>query len=210
MLALGGVVALAGAFESGRRQAGYDLIAARETRQDLEARVAALGAEQAARQQRIAQLERAAAMDRQALAQAGRDLARLQEDSAGLRDKLALYREVTDDARAHGVQVQGLRWAPGASRGRYRYELTLAQFDRAAGVSQGVASLRLSGQASGKTETLDLPEISYRFRYFQALEGEVQLPAGFTPESVEVGLQPLNGAESMRHERVPWQIEDGG
>lgn len=210
LIALGVAVALAGTFETGRRQAGYDFIAAHEARQRLEARITALSAEQDARQQRIAQLERAAAMDRQALAETSRDTAKLQEDISGLRDKLALYREVTDDARAHGVQMQALRWVPGGDPGQYRYQLTLARFDRAADTSQGTASLRLQGALQGKPHSIALREIGYRFRYFQTLEGEARLPAGFAPEFAEVGLQPLNGGEPARHERIPWQVEDGG
>jgi len=46
--------------------------------------------------------------------------------------------------------------------------------------------------------------IKFKFRYFQEIEGDLLLPDGFTPESVEVELQS-NSSKSKRVEKVfPW------
>ena len=78
-------------------------------------------------------------------------------------------------------------------------------------VSEGRLTLSIEGSQAGRLRRLDwatlrqqptAPGVDYSFRYFQEVEGDVFLPAGFTPVRVIARLQPRRGA-AVEHS-VTW------
>ncbi|AXK72693.1 hypothetical protein DWG18_10685 [Lysobacter sp. TY2-98] len=153
--------------------------------------------------QRVATLSRSDEISRAANAKLQSTLAEREEQIAQLKADVDFYeRLVGATGQRHGLSVHALQLhrQPG---GAWHFSAVLTQnLDRAA-VSTGTLTLAIEGSRQGKLETLDWPTLRqqpaapgapYSFRYFQQIDGDVFLPAGFTPARVTVRLQPRGGA----------------
>jgi hypothetical protein len=48
--------------------------------------------------------------------------------------------------------------------------------------------------------------LNFSFRYFQELEAEVELPAQFVPQKLQVEVRPTKGGTPIR-QSYPWKLE---
>jgi len=79
----------------------------------------------------------------------------------------------------------------------FQYILTLTQNIRRASITSGRARIDVEGTLNDRPVTLywsqvsdgDTPEPSFRFKYFQQLEGYLTLPEGFSPTRLLVTLE---------------------
>lgn len=139
-------------------------------------------------------------------------LAEREEEIAGLRADVDFYeRLVGATSQRRGLSVHALRMRP-QQAGAWHFTAVLTQNLQRASVSTGRLSVSIEGSRAGQLTRLDwdalrqqprAPGIDYSFRYFQELEGDVFLPAGFTPVRVIARLQPRSGAVVERS--VTWQ-----
>jgi hypothetical protein len=51
------------------------------------------------------------------------------------------------------------------------------------------------------------PEIAYRFRFFQNLEGEFTLPDGLQPERITLELKPSRANAKSLTQTLLWPVE---
>lgn len=161
--------------------------------------------------QRVATLSRSDQVSRQANTRLQAALSEREEQIAQLRADVDFYeRLVGATGRRHGLSVHALRLArqPG---GAWHFTAVLTQNLDRGGVSTGQLTLAVEGSRQGRLETLDwrvlrqqpaAPGIAYSFRYFQEVEGDLFLPAGFVPVRVLVRLQP-RGGRAVEH-AVTW------
>ena len=103
-----------------------------------------------------------------------------------------------DDGVA-GLRIQTLQVSPADRAQRYTLRLVLVQAIIHEHNVAGTVRLHIAGSRDGETVDLDLgdlaaggavEELAYAFRYFQDLEQELVLPAGFEPDRVEVQVRP--------------------
>jgi hypothetical protein len=153
-------------------------------------------------EQQVATLKRSDQISRDANRDLQGALAEREEEIAGLRADMAFYeRLVGATGQRRGLSVHAIRLQ---SQGGdvWHFATTLTQNLNRGAVSTGQMSLAVEGTQAGKLRKLawaDLrrqpqaPGVAYSFKYFEQVEGDVFLPAGFTPVRVEVRLQPRNG-----------------
>ncbi|MGY4515189.1 DUF6776 family protein [Lysobacter sp. HA18] len=153
--------------------------------------------------QRVATLTRSDQVSRDANGRLQSTLADREEQIAQLKADVDFYeRLVGATGQRHGLSVHGLHLQrqPG---GAWHFAAVLTQnLDRAA-VSTGTLTLAVEGSQQGRLQTLDWATLRqqpqaagepYSFRYFQQIDGDLFLPAGFAPAQVTVRLQPRGGA----------------
>lgn len=153
-------------------------------------------------EQQVATLKRSDQISRDANRDLQGALAEREEEIAGLRADLAFYeRLVGATGQRRGLSVHAIRLQPQGADA-WHFATTLTQNLNRGGVSTGQMSLAVEGTQAGKLRKLawaDLrrqpaaPGVAYSFKYFEQVEGDVFLPAGFTPVRVEVRLQPRSG-----------------
>lgn len=177
---------------------------------DPRAQVARLGRENADLQdeaeqlrQRIATLTRSDQISREANRDLQGALADRDEEIAGLRADVAFYeRLVGATAQRHGLSVHALK-VQGQNGPAWHFTGTLTQNLNRGAVSAGELTLSVEGTRAGKLQKLGwselrqqpgAPGIAYSFKYFQQVEGDIFLPAGFTPVKITARLQPRSGA----------------
>jgi len=154
-------------------------------------------------QQRVATLGRSDQISRDANRDLQSTLAERDEEVAGLRADVAFYeRLVGSTAQRRGLAVHSLRLQP-QNDTAWHFTGTLTQNLNRGAVSTGQLTVAIEGTRAGKLEKLtwpvlrqqpNAPGLTYSFKYFQQVEGDVFLPTGFTPVRVAVRLEPRSGA----------------
>ena len=184
----------------GQQHVGFELITVRDMLREQERLNAGLVHENEALQERMAILERSIQIDDEAYGEVARNLRKLEADLLQQQEELAFYRGIVSPAYAKtGLRIQSLELTPGVTPQHYRYSLLLTQVTRNNRDIQGVAEIKIHGSQGGSPQSLTLTEVSrptleswnFQFRYFQTLEGELQLPAGFLPDTIQVEVLPV-------------------
>ena len=183
---------------------------------DSEAASKQLQADYEELQQRVATLGRSDQISREANADVQSMLAEKDEEIAGLRADVAFYeRFVGNSGPRRGLAVHSAEFAPEAG-GSWRYEVVVTQSINRGGLTKGEMEFAVEGVRDGKLATLnwdelhqkpDAPAQDYSFRYFQRLGGSVILPAGFTPQRVEVTLR---GSGASVEQAFDWTLATPG
>lgn len=167
-------------------------------------------------QQRVATLTRSDQISREANADVQAMLAEKDEEIAGLRADVAFYeRFVGNSGPRRGLAVHSVEFAP-ESGGSWRYEVVVTQSINRGGLTKGEMRFSVQGVRDGKLATVNWDELhqnagapaqDYSFRYFQRLGGSVILPAGFTPQRVEVTLR---GSGANVEQTFDWTLATPG
>jgi hypothetical protein len=194
-------------FEYGRFSAGYDSIEVTQESQVLLSHVSDLDDQIEKLREEKAVLERAAQIERKAYDELDTTLKVLQAEILELKEELAFYRGIVSPRQsAEGLHLQRFKIeANGKPRG-YRYKVTLTQVLKNDRSARGTINMIIAGQKDEETKVLGLADVTskqvkaleYSFRYFQNLEGDIQLPEGFKPLRVTVSVQPRNSRNQER------------
>ena len=158
----------------------------------------------------LARLESELAVDSQALNEARSTIAGLEQRNAALESDLGFYRSIMAPSEAEkGFQVDSFRLNPAPESDVYHYSLVVTQV----GNNDRFLSGRIRITFSGASETLALHEltdnvkkdgIEYRFRYFQAVNGRLKLPEGFTPAQVRMQVTARSRGENLLDRTWKW------
>jgi hypothetical protein len=211
---VGVLAALWGCFEAGRMLAGYSVVSAERERLARRAEIRDLTTKLRDAEAHLATAEVARRVDHEAEAQVEKSLAELQARLGEANQELAFYRSIVSPSDgALGMRVQRLRVQPALAPRRYRVRLVLMQAARQEAVSAATADFTVEGLRGGHATSLPLAEIgtsarvlNFSFRYFQELETEIELPADFVPQTIQVEVRPAKGASPIR-QAYPWKLD---
>ena len=193
------LVAIYVGFELGRSRGGYDVIAAVRERNRLQSDLDREIKANAPLRVRAAELDMLQAGQARERAEVSRTIGELQAQVARQSQDLAFYKGlVIRDPNTPEVKIQQLHIVRGSRELAYVIRLTLARPTSSDRQVSGTIVLSVAGHNSGRTDTLTLPELAFTLRYFQNLQTELILPAGFRPERLQAevkstrrGIEPL-------------------
>jgi hypothetical protein len=180
---------------------------------------AALSARSDRLSQEVSTLRRSDQISRDANRDLERTLAERDEEIAGLRADIAFYERfvgATGQRRGLSVHDLDMRLQSGDA---WHFVATLTQNVNRGAVNSGRITMALEGTRNDKLERLswstlrkqaNAPGLGYSFKYFQQVEGEVMLPAGFKPLRVTVRLVPEGGSAVEQSFPWPQTVGDGG
>ena len=183
-------------FEFGRIQAKYNIVDATAEQRDLLDVIVGLEKEIVELKQEIALLETHRDIDREAYQVVEVNLIDLQKKIQEQSDAIAFYRGIvspTDGGR--GLRVQDLKLTKGKNERQFHVRLVLVQVMQHDRSVKGEVDFSIEGAQDGEEVTYALEELlpadadsnwAFSFRYFQDFDRELVLPAGFTPEKVNV------------------------
>jgi len=115
-----------------------------------------------------------------------------------LQSELDFYRRLAGTGGAQsGLDIYRVEIIPTASSRVFQFILTLTQNIRRAAIITGRARMDVEGTLEDRPVTLywsqvsdgETPEPSFRFKYFQQLEGYLTLPEGFSPTRLLITLE---------------------
>ena len=206
-------------FEYGRISAGYDTIDAADERAALEAEIAVRDARIADLEQEVALLETHREIDREAYKEVENSLLELQAKIQEQRDAIAFYRGIVSPADGRpGLRVQDFRLTRGAEERQFNLRLVLVQAMKHDRTVSGDVTLSIEGSEDGNAKTYSLTELlpaeastewPFSFRYFQDFDRQIVLPDGFTPEFVRVEVRSRTRSIASIEETFAWATSQG-
>lgn len=122
------------------------------------------------------------------------------------QSELDFFRRLAGTGGAQtGLDVYHVDIIPTASDRVFQFVLTLTQNIRRASIISGRVRIDIEGTVEDRPVTLywsrisdgDTPEPSFRFKYFQQLEGYLTLPDGFEPTRLKLTLEPANSRKAV-------------
>jgi len=201
-------------YQRGQLSAGRDAAADASERQGLTDKAGRLDAENRRLNARVAELEMARRLDRDAYGQIERTLGDLQAQLARQTDDLAFYRSIVSPADGiQGLRIQRLQVAQGAKPREFLLKLTLVQAMKHENVIAGLAQIELNGMQGDRPtrytvgDLLGKPgaRLPFSLRYFQTIEETVTLPEGFEVFETEVTVTSGRLRFPMQ-QSFPWKV----
>ncbi|MGD8742471.1 MAG: hypothetical protein PVH46_03535 [Granulosicoccaceae bacterium] len=183
------------AYDYGHSRAGFDYESVRQARDDLQQALTEREQTVASLQERVAVLERAAEIEQQGYHEVDESLRSLQSEILELKEEVAFYRSIVAPRESsRGLRIQRFKITPGREAHAFRYKLVLTQVIKTSRITRGNVEVKIEGLRKGEHQVLALKDIAtekvdklpFRFRYFQNFEGDLLIPADFTPSRVMV------------------------
>jgi hypothetical protein len=208
-----GLFALYVLFEFGRYSAGFDRARVAQDRSDHQREVAALNNQIRQLHSQLAQLQTLQAGAAREHEQVALEIAELQAQVDRDRQDLAVYRGVIAPAAGAGssMQVQQLRISPGSAANQFVAHLTLMQGGKPDATVAGIVGVRVTGQLNGVAAVVDgvgtTPKGAISFKYYQSVDYQLALPAGFHPTVVQVTVRDNRPNGITATQSFPWSVD---
>ncbi|QBQ53467.1 DUF6776 family protein [Nitrosococcus wardiae] len=165
--------------------------------------------------ERLAQIQRELEVEQHARADLSANLVNLQEEILGLKRQLATYKGLVKSLEEQGLHIQDLTFSKTATERLLHYRLVLTQGRKVDRLAQGQVHLVIQGILEGKSARFGLDTLSkgnpvtFRFKYFQILEGELLLPRNFKPTQVKIALLPEDNPSKLVERTFEWRSVGG-
>lgn len=210
LLLLGAVAIAWVAYQQGGSGAGGALgVLVPDARQQLKA----LEQERNELRRELAMVRQDAEVDRESIVSIRERIKQLQDERLKMEEELAFLRGiVSTTSKKQALRVQNFKLEPGLEEGGYLYKFSVSQVINSGIVAKGVIEISVEGLQDGHARVLQLSEISddkashikMRFRFFQNIEGKLQLPVGFEPASFNIEVKPTGGKLETVKESFNW------
>jgi hypothetical protein len=157
-------------------------------------------------------------VDRAALELLRSDLASQKSEIVDLEEGLRFYRELMAPGElAQGLSLRSPELVAIDGERRYAFRIVAQQEARKHETLKGTLYVEVFGLLEGEQVTYSLADLSddldkatlpLRFRYFQAIEGELSLPVGFDPQFINVTASATSPRKAEAREQYPWQVKE--
>jgi len=165
-------------------------------------------------QQQVSQMEEqvshsrvSSEVDKQTLESLRQEILQLNEQITELQESNNFYRQLMEPAsHQQGLVVGSFQLWPGVVPGQYHYRLVVQQFQKDRRLLSGKVRVMLEGMLDGQPVKYSLHELSndvatvdipLRFRFYQAVEGELVLPEGFVGQKIDVSAERTGDASPV-------------
>lgn len=203
------------AFETGRREAGFDQSETDQVITDLKSRIKDLATRNDNLQRQNAKLERGHEIDKDAGGKVKRELEKTQSKMMEMQEELTFYRNIVQPNTTTRAVVIKKMQLTSMKDNNYHYKLILIQSGRHDRLVRGYVEITFEGVRDGKTIRLDLPTVysgddkatkrqKFGFKYFQNFEGDIRIPDDFVPSSVYVNVLPSTSRVKNVVQDFPW------
>ncbi len=180
---------------------------------DSKHRIETLEEERNALRRELAMVKQAAEIDRESIVSIRDQIKQYQDERLKMEEELAFLRGiVSTNSKKQALRVQNFKLEPGLEEGQYIYRFSVSQVINSGTVAKGVIELNVEGLQNGRSTRLSLAQVSeekldkikMRFRFFQNVEGKLQLPKDFEPASIEIDVKPSGGKLEPVKESFNW------
>lgn len=157
-------------------------------------------------------------VDQQALDMVRGEIAAQKEQVSALEEGLRFYRSLMAPGEiAQGLSLRPVELVALDTPNRYAIRIVVQQEARKHSLLKGDLSIDVVGVLGGEqvsypladlSEDVEGLEVPLRFRYFQSIEGELELPEGFEPGSVNLVATASSPRKTEVRVQFPWQIQE--
>lgn len=142
----------------------------------------------------------------------------MQQVQNDLEEELKFYRNIMAPERDQvGLAIDALHMTRTDRADEFHFRLTLIQAGKQTQFLKGDIILRLAGLLNGKNTEYDFRELGtfngkhfqFQFKYFQNIQGFIQLPAGFEAKRLTIAAQSKGQRKNQKAEKqMIWQPEE--
>jgi hypothetical protein len=159
-------------------------------------------------QRQVAELDTLKASQEQERRELARTIGELQAEVATQRQQLEFFRGIVGTANERpDIEIRSLQVVPGIRPGARLLRLSLVQPGTPSAVIAGGVATVIEGRQAGRVARLTGPNLAFRFRYFQNLEGEFVLPADFQPERITLEIKTAKTNSKPLTQTLLWPVE---
>ena len=203
-------------FHFGQQRAGFDINQANAREDRLRERLTEIEQERDVLRAAAARFERAGQIDRAAADGVKAEIKTLQDERAELKREVAFLKTLVSSGGDNKQLLLDNYRLTAVGDEAYRFEVTLSKAANDSATVNGQVILRVKGKSEGTPKTLDMKaltdgrrtNIGVRFKNFQKLKADLQLPIGFEPTAIEVGVK-LDGNRFKSFEQAyDWRLSD--
>jgi uncharacterized membrane-anchored protein YhcB (DUF1043 family) len=206
LLALAGLI-----YNYGLNRAGFERESAEQAQRALQEDIRQLREKNQELQESLARAQRTVQMDQAAYQDLDKSLKASAQEIVKLREELNFYRNIISPVdKKTGLRIQNLAIEPIGTSNQFRYKLVLIQALKHESTVHGRASFEISGIQVGEDAVVRVPAANERpipvnFKYFQDIEGKLELPRNFQPKRIKVIITTVGGA-SMAEATYNWPL----
>ena len=198
-------------YNYGLNRAGFERQSAEQAQQTLQEEIRKLREKNQELQESLARAQRTVQMDQAAYQDLDKSLKGSAQEIVKLREELNFYRNIISPVdNKSGLRIQNLSIEPAGGANQYRYKLVLIQALKHEISVHGLASFEISGMQVGEDAVVRIPAANERpiqvnFKYFQDIEGKLELPRNFQPKRIKVKIM-TSGGTSMAEATYNWPL----
>lgn len=168
--------------------------------------------------QEIASLKLGGEVDSRATEEVWQTVESLQDEIALLNEEIKFYKGVmVPNAEDKGLRIERLDVKNTADSHKFKYSLLLTQVVDKHDFVQGGVEISVLGKEGDIDLQLKLSElnaaqkdsIGFRFRYFQNIDGELSVPAGFEPREVMIVARSFGRNAQRLEKKFNWPLSGG-
>ena len=157
-------------------------------------------------------------VDRQALEMVRRDMVEQKRYATGLEEDLRFYRSLMAPENTQGtVRVRPPEIVRVAGDRQFAYRIIVVQEAAKHQFLRASLSVVVEGVIDGQPQSLELGQLSgepeggataLKFRYFQEVSGEVELPEGFEATGLAIEVKVTRPIKASVREEFPWRLQE--
>lgn len=218
LLLLAVVALVGGAYQYGISQGRQGQIIAEEELLRLRQELTETRTLEADLRQQLANLRLGSTVDRQASEDVRQEVIELKNQLAELQEENSFYRNLMAPSdNKEGLNFGAVEVSDTDVPRRYRYKVVLQQLATNHQLLNGTLTFNVIGRRDGVVTVLPLNDISedvdsvnikLRFKYFQTVEGHLQLPPSFEPERIELVARSTGRNAVTVEKRFGWLVEE--
>jgi len=170
-----------------------------DNKSQLKQQIESLQAKQKELSEQVAIYRYGGELDKQVSERIRQENLQLQNKVSELNEAVGFYRGImAPNDRKKGLQIEEFNLQPVEGSRRYRYEVVLTQAANNSAYISGKLLLTLHGAIDKKEQAISHQDLlvdankrgqPFKFRFFQNLKGQIQLPEGFEPVQIDVSAQ---------------------
>jgi exonuclease VII small subunit len=210
LLVTGGVI-----YNHGLSMAGFESLTALRRQQNLQQVVDQLEQDNLTLRDSLARAERSLQMDHSAYQELDRSLKVSSQEIVRLREELNFYRNIISPPnKKSGLRIQSLKLEAAdaddtTATSKYHYKMVLIQALKHDRKITGKARFEITGVQGGANTTIRFPQtadksINFSFKYFQDIEGQIELPQNFEPQTIKVNVTSRGRNAESIEQVYPW------
>lgn len=212
------VATTAGAYQYGILQGRQGQTIAEEELLRLRQGLTATQSAEAELRQKMANLRLGSQVDRQASEDVRQEVIELKNQLAELQEENSFYRNLMAPSdNNEGLNFGAVEVSDTDLPRQYRYKVVMQQLATNHQLLSGTLTFNIVGRRDGVVTVLPLNDLSddvdsvnikLRFKYFQTVEGQLQLPPGFEPERIELVARSSGRNAVTVEKRFGWLVEE--
>lgn len=181
-------------------------------------RLAQVEEENLSLRQQVANLKLGSEVDRKASESVRLEVMDLKNQIAALEEDISFYRGLMSPSEnSKGLAIGSLSLLQAGKPGLIDYKLVVQQLATRHELLNGTLKFNILGRREGKPMTFALKDVSeevdsvnikLRFKYFQAIEGTLQLPANFEPQGIELVASTSGKNSVVIKKNFGWLVEE--